>query len=227
VLQYKCIFGEGVLNESTFNTLEHIKQISHNILLFNLLVWKLGLWVSCLRLSRLESIELYLIQIFNLLLFCWLQKGVSTSWSGLHFVHFFQFLFPLYFQLLLFLRFDVSLGFSSPSKFWELIGLNHRAHQCFCDIVLVECWPCAFVGHFRFTKPRSFKQKPHHFIFLTNDFITIKFGRQIFKSFNLFIEHELIMCAGISLTQNLIFVVDIILGANFLQNQLFDVILLR
>ena len=61
VLKDESVLSEGILDQSALNTLENVEQVSHDLLLFDLIMRKLRVSIPALRLSALEPIEFYLV----------------------------------------------------------------------------------------------------------------------------------------------------------------------
>lgn len=156
MLKDKSIFSKWILDQSSFDSLEHIKQISDDILLLDLFMRKLRLLISSLRLSTLESVEFNFVQIFYLFLFRWFKERVASSRTFLHIIHLFHFLFSLYFHLLLLLRSQIPFCISCSTEICKLIWLDHWAHKGLIKVILIEIRSWTFVWHILFTKSRSF-----------------------------------------------------------------------
>ena len=86
MLQDECIFSKTVLNQFSFDTLEHIEKITYNVLFFDiscrarlvLTYDHASSRIDTLALSASESIELDLLQVVQLFLFGRFDYRVGT-----------------------------------------------------------------------------------------------------------------------------------------------------
>ena len=192
MLEYESIFRKWVGYQPPLNALKDIQEVSHNVLLLHYLWGFSSIWVSRLALSATKPIELYLLKVFQLLLFCrfyqripWLTKFLDVCIANL-------------FHLLLLLELEVFFSITNSSKIGILIWLDHWAHQSFGNIVLIKALLFLLII---LALSCDFEKESHNLIFPANNLISLKFGIKILKSFSLFIKHKLVVLLRIPLSK--------------------------